>query len=150
MFLNNSLKRIKISAIHALIKSKTSKQPTYRFASAQEKQQKNIKTDKELAQPMSEELENEYLELTKEQIDRMIKDRKNQLKTINQETKIPYGALFSALAITSPLVLGSIGITYSCIYDTSLQSLPMLFINYIKYTGLHISFMVIITIAYYS
>ena len=148
MFLNKSLKRIKISTIHALIKSKTSKQPTYRFASVQEKQQKNIKTDKE--QPISEELENEYLELTREQIDRMIKDRKDQLKTINQEKKIPYGALFSALAITSPLVLGSIGITYSCIHDTFLQPLPMLFINYIKYAGLHISFMVIIAIAYYS
>jgi len=88
-----------------------------------------------------EELEEEYKELTKEEIKRMIIDRKAQIEEMVKEKSIPYGALFSGLMVTAPVIIGACTLNYFCMTNTFLESMPMFFMNYVKYAGLHASFM---------
>jgi hypothetical protein len=97
---------------------------------------------KEEAQEDLKEINEKGNELKQQEIEKMIQDRKSQLEEISKEKKTPYGALFATLLISSPIVLGSLGLNIFAYNDMFLDNLPFWFVDYMKYSGLHLCFLV--------
>jgi len=97
---------------------------------------------KEEAQEEIREIDEKGKELKQQEIEKMIQERKAQLEEISKEKQTPYAALFASLLISSPIVLGSIGLNVFAYNDMFLDNLPTWFIDYMKYSGLHLCFMV--------
>lgn len=84
------------------------------------------------------------VELTKEKLQNIFQARERELEQLSKETKIPLGALLAVTLLTSPLLIGSGLVNYVALFDGSLSSyLPFMYNALMKYTGVHLFFMVI-------
>jgi len=81
-------------------------------------------------------------ELALQQLAAARAERIKELQTISDEKEFPSGAALAGALITAPLLLGSVSLNIFAASNLFVESLPMLFMSLIKYSGLHLTFMV--------
>jgi len=72
---------------------------------------------------------------------RTLEEKYKHLGEVAKLDKFPPGALFSGLAVTAPLLIGSLSLNLFFMTNQFTDSLPYLFMCLTKYTGFHLAFM---------
>lgn len=77
---------------------------------------------------------------------KIVNDKNNAVEEISKQKDFPDGALLAGALVTAPLLLGSISLNIFTLTGTFASSMPTLFMSLLKYSGLHLAFMVIFLI----
>ena len=100
----------------------------------------NPKTSSELLSDAEREKVNESL--VQGEFERLKAERLKELQTLSDEKEFPSGALLAGALITAPLLVGSLALNAFAFSNLFVDNLPMLFMSLVKYSGLHLTFMV--------
>lgn len=119
--------------------STSNKEPESAVAKKTNEKEKNTQTD---FHEKAEELNKASQGMVGLGMAKMLIERDQQILKISEERSIPDGALIAGTLLTAPMLLGSISIGYFAYAGMFLPKLPIYFISLMKYSGMHLAFMV--------
>lgn len=117
--------------------------PFFPYSSKQkEKTQKKIEKEEVYEHISNMDTMAEQEELTNDQLNLFMKDRRDQIDLVAEETIIPRNAFITAALITMPIIIGGPLLNVFCFQNLFLDQLPSLFTAFLKYNSVQLSFMV--------
>ena len=103
------------------------------------------KKEKEL-QRRELEINEEVETLVKVDLEKELEQRNKAVAELAKEKEYPEGALLTGILLTAPMLIGSLSLNAFVYTNMFLDMLPSLYIGLIKFSGLHLAFLVILRI----